>query len=196
VQLDFDADTHTYRLDGREVPSVTAVLAPLIDFDGIPAAVLETARQRGSYVDEACDLIDAGTLDWQTVDPDHVEYVAGYQNWLEDTAATVVANQLRVVSPSLRFAGTLDMLAEINGKLSVIDRKASHVPPPSVGPQTAAYAHAAQEQFGHRIRHRYCLHLHPTHPRGYRLTALTDSTDWSVFVSALNIHKWKQKHAV
>jgi len=192
--LDFEPEAHRYRLDGREVPSVTQVLGALNDFSRIPPDVLETARLRGDYVDEACSLIDAGTLDWSSVDPEHVDYVAGYHHWLEDSGAVIVASQLRVASQTLHYAGTLDILAHIKDGLCLIDRKASHVPPPTVGPQTAGYLQAAKETFGHRIRRRYCLHLHPSHPRGYRMTALTDPADWSVFVSALNLYNWRLKN--
>lgn len=195
MQLEFDPAAHAYRLDGRDVPSVTQVLGVLNDFDRIPPDVLENARIRGSYVDEACDLLDAGQLDWSTVDPEHVGYVEGYQHWLADSGAVVVASQLRVASASLRYAGTLDLLAHIKDGLCLIDRKATHDLPPSVGPQTAAYLHALTEHSSHRVRRRYGLHLHPKYPRGYRLTALTDTADWSVFVSCLNLHNWRMKHA-
>lgn len=195
MQIDFDPEAHAYTLDGRSVPSVTQVLDVLNDFARIPPDVLETARIRGTYVDEACSLLDAGNLDWSTVDPDHVGYVEGYRNWLEDTDAVIIASQLKVAAPDLRYAGTLDMLAHIKDGLCLIDRKATFEPPPSVGPQTAAYLHAVGITTTHRIRRRYCLHLHPKYPRGYRMTALTDKTDWTTFVSALNLHHWRMKHA-
>jgi hypothetical protein len=195
MALDFDEASHTYRLDGRPVPSVTQVLDPLMVWDGIPPDVLELARVRGGYVHEACDLLDRGQLDWATLDPALVPYVEGYQNWLADSDVTIVASELRVCHRPLRYAGTLDRLAMLRDALCLVDIKATAVVPLTVGPQTAAYLEATKETSGAKVRRRHCLHLNPKHPRGYKLHALTEPGDFSVFVSALNVYNWRQRHA-
>lgn len=196
LDLQFDAATHVYTLDGRVVPSVTQALQVLQTFDGIPAAALEAARVRGVMVHAACDLLDREALDWSSLDPSLVPYVEGYRNWLDESGAVVIASELRVASSTYRYAGTLDMLVEIgSGRLAVVDRKATATLPATVGPQTAAYAQAAEETHGHKRLRRYCLHLHPAHQRGYKLTELKDPADWSVFQSCLNVHHWRMKHA-
>lgn len=192
--LQFDAETHTYRLAGRVVPSVTQALQCITVFDGIPPDVLETARVRGQYVHEACDLYDRGILEVGELDLDLVPYVDGYINWLTDSGAVVIASELRVANSTMRYAGTIDRLAIIEGPLALVDIKATAVVPPTVGPQTAAYAAAYTEQHGQKIARRYSLHLHPKHARGYKFTRLTDSADWSVFVSALNVTNFIRRY--
>lgn len=195
--LQFDEASHTYRLAGRVVPSVTQVLKVLEAFDGIPADALEAARIRGQYVHAACDLLDRGQLDFATLDPALAPYIDGYQNWLDESGAVVIASELRVSSPYYRYAGTADMLVEIGTrKTAVVDRKATATIPATVGPQVAAYAQAigsSREYHGRLLR--YCLHLNPAHPRGYKFTALTDPADWSVFLSCLNVWNWRNKNA-
>lgn len=192
--LQFDAETHTYRLAGRVVPSVTQALKVLESFEGIPADVLEAARIRGQYVHAACDLLDRDQLDWSSLDPALVPYIEGYQNWLADSDATITASELRVAHKANGYAGTLDRLAIVNGRETLVDVKATAVLPVTVGPQTAAYANAYAVSSGHKAPKRHCLHLNPVFKRGYKFTALTDPGDWSVFLSCLNVWKFRNKY--
>jgi len=74
----------------------------------------------------------------------------------------------------------------------VIDIKSTSVLPRTVGPQTAAYEAAYYETTGgERTDRRYCLHLKPD---GYNLVPLKDGAgiqDLTLFVSALNVHRWR-----
>jgi hypothetical protein len=89
-------------------------------------------------------------------------------------------------------AGTLDMVGVLRGVECVIDWKSGQVPR-TVGPQTAAYERFYRGKRGGRIRRRYCVQLCDT--GDYRLHPLKDPADWSYFLSALNIHHWRQKNA-
>src|SRR5690348_9868673 len=107
MRLEFEQSTHTYTLDGARVPSVTQVLDPLLELEGIPAHLLEAARVFGTHVHIACDLMVRGRLDWRALDPNLVPYVEGERNFMRDTGFVVVASELRVASSRLRCAGTL-----------------------------------------------------------------------------------------
>ena len=58
AELAFNAESHTYTLDGRALPSVTQVLDPLNELDGVPRDVLAAATEFGTHVHLACDLHD------------------------------------------------------------------------------------------------------------------------------------------
>ena len=45
--LTFDEAAHEYRLDGRRLPSVTQLLAPLVDYSKVPRETLERAQALG-----------------------------------------------------------------------------------------------------------------------------------------------------
>lgn len=192
--LHFDPVHHVYTLAGRVVPSVTQALKVLECFEGIPPDVLEAARIRGQHVHAACDLIDRDQLDWQSLDPALLPYMEGYRNWLTDSDVTITASELRVANTINGYAGTLDRLAALKNAEALIDVKATAVLPVTVGPQTAAYANAYAVESGRKAPRRYCLHLSPAHRRGYKFTALTDPSDWSVFLSCLNVWKFRNKH--
>ena len=194
AQLTFDADTHTYRLNGTVVPSVTQVIdEQLNDWTGVPLDALEAARVFGSHVHEACHLLVRGELDWASLDPALVPYLEGAQNFLDQSGITIIASELALASPTLRFAGTTDLRGILRDSISTLDWKSTSVMPRSVGPQTAAYDHLYIEQNGGKPTKRYCVQLNPALPNGYKLHPLKNTADWHIFLSALNC--WRFKHA-
>lgn len=190
--VEFDKATHRYTLDGRHLPSVTQVLAPLEMFDGIPMDVLEKARVRGQHVHEAMALLVREDLNWSTLDLTLVPYIEGGKRFLEESGAIVIASEMRVACPRIRCAGTFDLLAYLRDAECLIEFKATASLPRTVGPQTAAYDRLYQAMHGGRPRKRYCVQLKPA---DYKVYPLTDPADWSVFQSCLNIHHWRSKSA-
>lgn len=193
--LEFDEAAHVYRLEGRPVPSVTQVLQLINSFDGVPLDVLERAREFGQHVHRAVELDSKGELDEESLDPALAEYLAGWRLFLRERKARVVASELRVCSRKLRYAGTLDALVEIAGRLTLIDVKSGAVPILTVGPQTAAYLKALRECWPSMSKTvlppslpRACVRLMPN---DYQFVPLRDGRDWNVFLSALNIHQWR-----
>jgi hypothetical protein len=189
--LTFDEAAHVYRLNAQPVPSVTQVLQLIDSFDGVPMDVLEAAREFGQHVHRAVELDSKGELDEDSLDPALAEYVAGWRKFISDRKAKVLASEVRVASRRLRFAGTLDSLLYIDDRHWLIDVKSGAIPTRTVGPQTAAYAHALRECWPFsfpRTLPRACVRLLPN---DYRFVHLNDPRDWNVFLSALNIHTWR-----
>lgn len=187
--LTFDAEFHEYRVGGERWPSVTDVLDPLLELDGIPKATLAAAASFGRHVHQACHLFNVGQLDEAALDPHLMPYLAGWKQFLFDTGAVVVASERRVMHPKLKYAGTLDVILAWKRKHFLIDYKATAAVPRTAGPQTAAYREACAHEGKNIAPLRYCMHL-----RGdgtYRLVPLNDSRDWSYFLSALNIFRWR-----
>jgi len=194
VELTFEASTHTYRLNGTVVPSVTQVIDDqLADWDGVPPDVLEAARVFGGHVHEACHLLVRDELDWASLDPALVPYVEAARRFLDESGLTVLNAELALASPKLKFAGTLDIRGMWRNAIAVLDWKSTSTLPRTVGPQTAAYDRLYAEQFGGRPAKRYCVQLNPALPNGYKVHLLDNPADWSMFQSALNC--WRFKHA-
>lgn len=188
LTIDFDADTHTYRVGGEVWPSVTQILAPLNDLSMVDPDVLARAAAFGSHVHEACHLDNMGVLDYDALDPALRPYVDAWRQFLADTRAVVISSECRIAHPKLRYVGTLDTAALIRKKPTIIDIKSGSVVPRTVGPQTAAYADA---YVGPRIKDRLCVHLNGG---TYKVHPLREPTDLSIFRSALNLHYWRQKN--
>jgi len=189
-QLTFDEERHEYRFLGAVVPGVTQILRPLVDFSGVPPAVLEAKRDLGRRVHLACQLDDEHDLDEASVEDDVAPYLAAWRRFLADSGAEVVHNEKRVLDPMLMFAGTLDRVLLLNGQKWLCDLKTSIALPLAVGPQTSAYQRALGDR---TVTHRGALRLQAD--GRFRLDALTDPDDWSVFASCLCLHRFKEKHA-
>jgi len=189
-ELVFSAARHEYRLDGRVLPSVTQILAPLEDFGSVPAEVLARAAEFGTHVHQAINLMLRCVLDWNSLDLALVPYVAGAQRFVEESGLHVIASEMRVYHKGLHFAGTLDLLADWKGSRCLFDWKTGAIPR-STGPQLAGYA-LALATAAPPVKRRYCVQLIPN---DYRVTALTDPADRGIFQSCLNVYHWKTKHA-
>lgn len=193
MRLDFDQPSHTYRLNGAVVPSVTQVLAPLNDYSMVPPDILEAARIFGTHVHEACDLYNRDELDWSSLDPSLVPYVEAWKQFLDDSGAVVIASECRVFHDLLGYAGSPDVVLAWGSRVVIPDIKATAVVPATVGPQTSAYAKAYQRMHGGREPARYCIHLQAGQ---YRSHVRNDPADWPTFVTALNWKKIKEKYRV
>ncbi len=190
MQLEFESAGHTYTLDGQLVPSVSEVLRPIVDYSMVPPDVLAAAAEFGANVHLATHLFDLGELDWSTLDPLLVPYVETWKKFLDESGAIVIASEQPIAHKKLGYAGTPDRVLMWRDQHVVPDLKSTAVVPRSVGPQTSAYAKAWQSTRGGREPGRCCVHLQP--PK-YRVHRRRESTDWSVFLSCLNI--WKFNHA-
>lgn len=190
--LTFDAETHTYALGGRRVPSVTTVLdSQLCDWSMVQPDVLEAARIFGQHVHEAVALELRGILDWAALDPALAPYIEGLRNFMRKGDFVPLASELRMGHALHRYGGTLDLYGPVCGVSSIIDVKSGAVSR-TVGPQCAAYAELYRVNYGERVKRRHCLELNPKYPEGFKLHRLNDLRDWSIFLSALNCFRFRQ----
>lgn len=192
-----DEETHTYSLDGARVPGVTELLAPLYDWSGIPHAVLEFAKERGSAIHKACELHDKGTLDMDSVDVILMPYLKAWEKFIAETGfeSSVIETSLHCSHWGVTFAGTPDragVLTKLRGKpTAVVDIKGVAKVSPVTGIQLAAYKRILRSN-GFDPEQRYAVQLLRT--GDYRLHHFVDSSDDACFVAQLTTHYWKEKH--
>ena len=192
--VQYDAATHSYTLAGRRLPSVTQIIgeARLETFEFVKPGILDAAREFGRHVHEATHLFDMGVLDSQNLDPALVPYVEAWQQFLEDTGAVVIASEQPLVHEKLGYAGTPDRILAWGKDIVVPDLKSTAAVPRTVGVQTAAYAKAYAEQRRTRAPRRFCIHLKPGgRGRSYKAHVRNDPGDWSLFLSCLNIWRFR-----
>ncbi len=197
----FDEASHTYTLDGVRLPSVTQLLAPIKpDFSMVPRDTLEAKRALGVAVHLACELDDLEELDDDSTDPGVMAYVAAWRRFKVETAATVLANERRLFHPTLRFAGTVDRVADISlgrdaaRSVWVLDLKTGDEPHPSYGVQLAGYAlllNAAAASVPAVFR-RGTVHLRDDGT--YRLHSFNNPNDEAAFMACLALYTWKESH--
>lgn len=185
AEVEFNQETHEYRANGRQVPSVTQVLleAGIIDRQWYT----EFGALRGTYIAEATALFDMGELDHGDLDQQLAPYVAAWAKFRRESGFAIEAIEERVFDPLYGFAGTLDRRGIFNGRPSIIDIKRGTCPAWH-GLQTAAYAKAT----GIVGCDRYCVHLRDNET--YSVHKHIDRGDEIVFLSALAVVNWKRRN--
>lgn len=121
ANIEFNAEKHEYRIDGRIVPSVTEVIGAVLP--GWQADSFYLSRGRAMH--HACHLADEGRLDWDSVHPEIAGRVRAWQKFREDFPAKVVASETPIGHRIYGFAGTLDRVLESYGELIICDLKSS-----------------------------------------------------------------------
>ena len=201
-ELIFIADSHRYFLDGVEVPSVTQVLEPLVDYSHVPPAVMEHARQIGTAVHRACELYDQHDLVMESLDPRLVGYVNAWDRFLVECGFVNELIEPLVWSQVYGCAGRADRVGLARGVRGqprvLLEIKTTADFMPSFGPQTAAYKHLLGETGlvtpaqAARLR-RGVVQLRED--GSYRLEFYDDPQDLSVFVACLTLNHWRKRYA-
>lgn len=141
--LEFSEEGHVYLLDGEQIPSVTQLMEPLNrrEYMRVDSRTLEMAAQRGTAVHNAIENYLKYGLD--DIDPDYRCYMDGFHEWWEEYNPEFVASEMRVYHKLYRYAGTADLLAIIDGKLTLVDFKTTYkLSEKSVRVQLEAYSQA------------------------------------------------------
>lgn len=126
TELTFSEAKHIYLLDGQEIPSVTTVMGLLSaqEYGSVDERTLENAAHRGTAVHNAIEnWIKFGLED---IDPDFHGYFDGFLEWWKRDNPEPIGSEIRIYHKLLRYAGTVDMVAEIEGKVTLIDFKTTY----------------------------------------------------------------------
>lgn len=113
------------------------------------------AAEKGSIVHRACELLSLGktinhdekfanpeTGILQEISAEEYYCAMTYVNWFKETKPKVLATEMTVFNDKYFYAGTLDLIVEIDGKVYVVDLKTSQNIWPSHEIQIASYVHA------------------------------------------------------
>lgn len=119
--LEFDELSHTYRIGGRVIDSVTQVLtkAGLIDTQWFT----EEGKIRGNAVHKAIFYDLQNDLNWARLHPVIKPYVEAWREFRTKTRLIPIFFEKRVYNPIHDYTGTLDLLCKINGRNWLIDYK-------------------------------------------------------------------------
>lgn len=184
--LSFDRAKHRYTWNGKPVPSLSDILAPIRDFSNVPHDVLEQAQVRGTAVHDAI-ATDFRNEPFE-IDEDIAGYFEAWRKFRAEKNFRPVQIEQPLFSLEYGFACTPDFTGYVEHALSVIEWKTSFAPHPATAVQTAAQAHCAG------CKHRFSLQLRADGT--YRLEHHKDRQDFNVFVSLLNIYKFKEKNGL
>lgn len=181
--LTFDPEPHVYRFDGEVIPSVTQLLEPLINYAGVPGAILQHAADRGTAVHLATEFFDDDDLDEATVDPEILPYVEAWRTFREESGFEVVRSEVRVYSARHRYAGTVDTIGLLDGRLAMVEKKTTAILHPATAVQVVAYGKAFNEMACARDRVRSFHSVHLRRDGTYRFDEYDPETHWGMFLA-------------
>lgn len=203
--LQFDAEAHSYTVDGVPYDSVTQILRELSarEYRFVAAGVMAEAAWLGQAVHKLIELDILGLLDASELDPRLLPYLEKWHAFRAHSGFVPLLSETQVFSRRYRFAGTLDLFGVLNGEAALVDAKRCASVPRTAGPQTAGYELALRECLpdvvaraavgpGEGRIHRFALHLTPSETRGWTLVPFKNPNDARVFLSALTLHNWSK----
>ena len=175
-------------------PRVTGIMQAegLIDFSMVRQDIMERAQVFGQAAHKACELWDLGTLDINSLDPAIVPYLEGWKNFLKDYDLTFTPEEIehRLISKRYGFTGAPDRWHTEKGWL--IDIKSTTAMYPATAIQTMAYQMLIEENLKIKIKKRIGVQLTGQPGLGYKIAPYKKKTDKSIFLSCLNVYRWKQ----
>lgn len=198
--IHFDEATHTYWHNGKQLPGVTSILAPLKDYSMVNKDVLEAAAERGSYVHLCTELYDRDELDLESPDLLHRGYVEAWVKFRRETGFTPTAIEQVVFHPTHLYAGKLDREGYFSfgpdqDDLFTLDVKTvSGKLTDEVGIQLVAYQEARRielQKLNAPIPTRR-IAIQLREDGTYRRYDYNDKTDFAVFLSLLTVQRWKE----
>ena len=121
--------------DGSYYPSVTTITGQMNKKainewrarvgEKVANQITKQASARGTSIHKLCEHYILGTMDDVKIMPSNKEMFSSMANHLAETIGKVYAVEGFLYSDFLRAAGQVDMIAEYNGVLSVVDFKTS-----------------------------------------------------------------------
>lgn len=193
-ELTFDEEPHIYKLNGVEIPSVSRVLEPLSSagYAGISEKVLEHAAERGSMIHEAIENFIKFHV--EDLDPEYAGYFNGFRSWWDKVKPIPIASEYQVYHKILQYAGTIDLVAYIDGKLTIIDFKNTAVlMDMTCGVQLEAYNQALSSH-GIKAEEKGILHLKKDGKYKYIPYTANDALRWRVFSSLKCVYDYKKSY--
>jgi hypothetical protein len=162
-------DYRVYKVGENEYyPSVTTILQYmpknnyfeqwLKDVGHNADIIMEKAGKEGTQVHEAVEnLIKGKEIEWID-DFGHANYsdkvwgmICKFVEFWTEVKPDIIATEEFLVSNTYKYAGTVDIVAEIAGERWLLDVKTSNALHKSYDLQLAAYAKAWEEQFNQKI---------------------------------------------
>lgn len=187
----FDELSHTYEADGQKVPLCVSDVLLLAGISGyselVPRHYIENAAITGSAVHKACEYLDEGDLELDSLDPSIAGYVMGYHNFTKRYEPTWDHIEDSWADLELGLAGTPDRIGTVllNGHETpaIIDIKTPAKAEKHWGLQLTAYAILSGRE-DHKL---FALHL--DRGAGYELREYPFDRD--TFMAALRVAHWR-----
>lgn len=214
-------DERFYKVNEKFYPSVTWILdsypkgigfyqwVAAKGWDGAEA-IKEAAGDRGSKVHNAIvDLINGKTVKWgdsyssglkspELLSIGEYEALMSFVSFWKICKPKLIESETVCHSTRYGFAGTIDFVGIIDGKVTVLDWKTGSKIWPSHALQVGAYAYAIHEMKKYKIHQTGIVRLGSKHKNGYELKlydAKESKSAFNGFLAVKNVFEIEHKDA-
>lgn len=128
-------------LTREEYLRITHILAPFAGYGNIPKAVLQKAADRGTRAHTAINSLLSNIGDWGTE-----EDIEGYVNSAKKffpRIGKIIHQETRFYDDKHHLTGQVDLIAEVDGIITLIDWKTSSKKNPTWSAQAGGYVQVA-----------------------------------------------------
>lgn len=189
-ELTFDEESHIYRLNGIAIPSVTTIMEPLsqAEYGTVDRRTLDEAANKGTAVHNAIE--NWFKFEIEDLNPEYMGYFEGFKEWWNERNPVLVGSEIRTYHKLMRYAGTVDLLAFIDGELNLIDFKTTYkLVDKNCGVQLEAYSQALASH-GIKVANKRILHLKKDGTWDDPQFPAADANRWRVFGSLKNVYDY------
>jgi hypothetical protein len=196
--VSYDDAAHAYRLDGKAVPSVSAILKVVQPdlYENIAEDILQRACERGNNGHAMIALDVRDDLDYLSLEGQLLDHWEAWDRFRNDYRFDCEYSERIVASRNHRYCGAIDLIGKIKHKRKPgrwqVDIKFTSSKPSLVAIQTAGYNIAASETLpNYDVRTpRGCLWITGNK---YSFIELPDAMDRAVFISGKTIYNWRMQ---
>ena len=185
--LTFNEKDHKYSWNGQHVPGVNEILTELNmqENRGSEADLL-----RGTWVHQACQYYDDGTLDQWEFDPVILGYLEGWKKFRLEKMFTPILNE-KALRSAYGYAGITDRFGTLSKDYAVIDIKTGE-PGWITGLKLAAYEQLIRESevLNLTIIKRCAVKLNDDGT--YKLYWYSNRKDKELFLACVSLYHYKK----
>lgn len=207
---------HSYEIDGEMVAGVTTILSLGVPHEqgllewfkrndkDAQEEILKDAQERGTNVHQAIEMLLLGgkVIPDQFKRPREKKAIAAFLDFAQtvnlDPSQVTPEQVVAFVDGNMKFAGTLDLLATINGKRLLIDFKTSAAPSKKNNLQVKAYQEAVEQSYNEKIDDSYVLYLGTSHkgtkPRIDENSLPSNGRGWQLIKSTDTFEDFKRAY--
>ena len=195
TDLSFDAATHRYWDGATELPSVTTILKGLKLTPWYPKSdEANAAMALGTRVHNATQKHDEGGQINLMASDEVMPYLSAWSDFLQHYGGQVTDCELKVMSNTHRYAGTLDrIINHHDGSVTILDIKTGSGGPQSWHKLQLAAYQIAWEESGHNMAgrpiKRVVCYLKPD---GWKMLQSVDDQDLQAWKASVCLFYWKR----
>ena len=193
--LRFEAEKHEYFLNEKPIIGLTEALDSLGFYqflDYVKKEVKDHAAARGTAAHRATHLYDIRRLDESKLHPEIVPFLESWKKFIALNRVQIIDIEKPIYSKVWRFGCTPDRIVSVNGKLGVLEIKASDYLSQTYRLQTFGQQVAAEEFYKRKFPQRFVVRLLGTGQMA-KIEQFKDPLDRERFFSMLKTAQFKRE---